>query len=47
MDKVFVSPPRDRGFGSNTDHNHDSSYEVSTGWLHEADSRVLLKLNNL
>ena len=34
MDKVSVLQPRDRGF------DHDSSYDTSTGLVHEADSGV-------
>ena len=41
MDKVSASQPRDRGFGPQTSHDHDSSYDTSTGWFQEADSRVI------
>ena len=41
VDKVSASQPRDRGFESHSDHDHDSSYDTSTGWFQEADSRVI------
>ena len=41
MDKVSASQPWDCGFEPNTGHNHDSSYDTSTGWFQEADSRVI------
>ena len=41
MDKVSASQPRDRGFETHTDHDHDSSYDSNTGWFQEADSRVI------
>ena len=41
MDKVSTSQPRDRGFEPHTGHDHDSSYDTSTGWFQEADSRVI------
>ena len=41
MDKVSASQPRDPGFEPQTGHDHDSSYDASTGWLQEADSRVI------
>ena len=31
MDKVSASQPRDRGFEPHTGHDHDSSYDTSTG----------------
>ena len=33
MDKVSASQPRDRRFGPNTAHDHDSSCDTSTGWF--------------
>ena len=33
MDKVSVSQPLDRGFEHHTGHDHDSSYDTSTGWF--------------
>ena len=41
MDKVSTSQPRDRGFEPHTGHDNDSSYDSSTGWFQEADSRVI------
>ena len=41
MDKVSVSQSRDCGFEPHTGHDHDSSYDTSTGWFQEADSRVI------
>ena len=41
MDKVFISQPWDRGFEPQMRHDHDSSYNTSTGWFQEADSRVI------
>ena len=41
MDKVSASQPRDRGFEPHTGHDHDSSYDTSTGWFQEMDSRVI------
>ena len=41
MDKVFASQPRDRGLAPHTGHDLDSSYDTSTGWFQEADSRVI------
>ena len=41
MDKVSASHPRDRGFEPHTGQDHDSSYDTSTGWFLEADSRVI------
>ena len=41
MDKVSASQPQDRGFEHHTGHEHDSSYDTSTGWFQEVDSRVI------
>ena len=41
MDKVSASQPRNRGFEPHTGHDHESSYDTSTGWFQEADSRVI------
>ena len=41
MDKVSASQPRDRGFDRHTGHDHDFSYDTSTGWLQKVDSRVI------
>ena len=41
MVEVSASQPRNRGFEPHTGHDHDSSYETSTGWFHEMDSRVI------
>ena len=41
MEKVFASQPWDRGFEPHTGHDHDSSYDISTGWFQEDDSRVI------
>ena len=41
MDKVSASQPRDRGFEPHMGHDHDSSYDPSTGWFQEADLRVI------
>ena len=46
---TFQRKPRDRGFEPHTGHDHDSSlsYDTSTGWFQEADSRGgLNKLHN-
>ena len=40
MVKVSASKPRDRGLEPYTGHDHDFSYNTSTGWFLEADSRV-------
>ena len=40
MVKVSASQPRDPGFEPHTGHDHDSSYDTSTGWFEEEDSRV-------
>ena len=37
MDKVSASQPLNRGFELHMDHDHDSSYDTSTGWFQEAD----------
>ena len=42
MDKVSASQPRDHGFEPHSGHDHDTSYDTSTGWFHEADSRTIL-----
>ena len=47
MDKVSALQPRDRGFEPHTGHNHDSSYDISTGWFQEAGSRDFKKLREL
>ena len=39
--KVSALQPRDRGLESHTAHDHDSSYDTSTCWFQEADSRVI------
>ena len=41
MDKVSASQPQDCGFKPHSGHDHDSSYDASTGWFLEADSRVI------
>ena len=41
MDNVSASKPRDRGFEPHMGHDHDSSYDTSTVWFKEADSRVI------
>ena len=41
IDKVYASQHQDRGFEPHTSHQQDSSYDTSTGWFHEADSRVI------
>ena len=33
MDKVSASQARDRGIEPHTGHDHDSSYDTSTGWF--------------
>ena len=40
MDNVSASQPRDHGFEPHMGQEHDSSYDSSTGWFQEADSRV-------
>ena len=39
MDKVSALQPPNRGFKPKMGHDHDSSYDTSTGWFQEADSR--------
>ena len=39
MDKVSASQTRDRGLEPHTGHDHDSSYDTSSGWFQETDSR--------
>ena len=41
MDKVSATQPWDRKFEPHTSHDHDSSYDTSTGWFQEANSRVI------
>ena len=41
MDKVSASQPQNHGFEPHTGHDHDSSYDTSTGWFQEADTRVI------
>ena len=41
MDKVSALQPRNRGFKPHKGHDHDFSYDTSTGWFQEADSRVI------
>ena len=41
MIKVSALQTWDRGFEPHTGHNHDSSYDTSTDWFQEADSRVI------
>ena len=41
MDKISASQPRHCGFEPHTGHDHKSSYDTSTGWFKEADSRVI------
>ena len=40
MDKVFNLQPQDRGFEPYTGHDHDSSYDIRTGWFQQAEWRV-------
>ena len=40
-DKVSASQPRDRGFEPYTGGDHDSSYDTTTGWFQEVDSRLI------
>ena len=48
MDNVSASQPWDRGLEPHTGHDHDSTYDASTGWFQEADSRVIdLRCDNL
>jgi hypothetical protein len=39
--KVSASQPRDYGFEPYSGHDHVSSYDTSTGWFKEADSKVI------
>ena len=39
MDKVSASQPL--GFETHIGHDHVSSYDISTGWFQEVDSRVI------
>ena len=41
MDKVSASQPRDHGFEPHMGHHHNYSYDTSTGWFQEVDSRVI------
>ena len=41
MDKVSASQLRDRWYEPHTGHDHDSSYDTSTGQFQEADLRVI------
>ena len=41
MDKVSAPQRPDRGFEPHMGHVLDSSYDTSTGWFQEADSRVI------
>ena len=41
IDNVSASQPWDRGFEPHTGDDHESSYDTSTGWFQEADSRVI------
>ena len=41
MDKVSASQPQDSWFEPHIGHDHDSSYETSTGWVQETDLRVI------
>ena len=48
MDNVSASLPGDRGLESHTGHDYNSTYDTSTGWFQEADSRVIdLSCDNL
>ena len=40
MDKLSASQSRDRGFKPDMCHEHDFSYDTSTGWL-ESDLNKL------
>jgi hypothetical protein len=37
---VSASQPRDHEFEPYSGHGHVTSYDTSTGWFHEADSKV-------
>ena len=39
--EVSASQPRDRAFEPHTGHVYVSSYDTSTGWFKEEDSRVI------
>jgi hypothetical protein len=39
--KVSASQPRDHEFEPYSGHDHVSSYDTSTGWFQEADSKVI------
>ena len=41
MDRVSASQHRDRAFEPHTGHDHGSSYDTSSGWFQEADTRVI------
>jgi hypothetical protein len=38
---VSASQPRDHWFEPYSGHDHVSSYDTSTGWFQEADSKVI------
>ena len=46
MVKVFASQPV-LGSDPTWGHDHDSLYDTSTYWFHEADSRLNLSCENL
>jgi hypothetical protein len=39
--KVSAAQPKDHGFEPYSGHDHVSSYDTSTGWFQEADSKVI------
>ena len=39
MDKVSALQPQGHGFEAHMGHDHDSSYDTSTDWFQEADSK--------
>ena len=41
MDKVSASQPEDCVFEPHMGHDCDTSYDTSTGWFQETDSRVI------
>ena len=41
MDMVSASQPQGCWFDTHKGHDHDSSYDTSTCWCQEADSRVI------
>ena len=41
MVKVFASQPRYYELEPHTGHDHDFSYDTSTGWFKEGDWRVV------